>query len=390
MPVKVCYDCIEMFRNVDPYLVSLQSDQSLESFFAYDLQYPPTKRVRDLVTETFTFGDFNAFAGNFPKDILKRLKRCKLVADVTPDVIFQAFDIRAQNEAPRHLARISRIRRMNPGKQYSYLYDSSFSGQQVNAYVIDSGVRIDHPEFSGRAQIGKDFTNEGPGDNNGHGTHVAGLIGSSSYGVAKHVELIEIKALNSKGAGTLSSILAAIEFAAKHREQTGRMGVANLSLGAFKNACLNRAIEKATNTGLIIVVAAGNTGTDACLTSPASSPHAITVGAINDYDDSLAEFSNWGPCVDIFASGSDVRSVNAQDFETSQVLSGTSMAAPIVSGVVASLLSEGIKSQDIKQTLIMRANKDRIPKASISFRKDTPNRIVYNGLSLDKESEQDK
>ncbi|RLV94955.1 Subtilase-type proteinase RRT12 [Spathaspora sp. JA1] len=299
------------------------------------------------------------------------------------------FDVRIQHEAPRHLARISRARRMRPGKQYPYLFDSRNSGQNVNAYVIDSGVRVDHPEFSGRAQSGKDFTNEGPGDHNGHGTHVAGIIGSRTYGVAKNVNLIEIKALNSKGAGSLSSILAAIEFAAKHRQQSGKLGVANLSLGAFKNSCLNRAIEKAINTGLIIVVAAGNTNADACLTSPASSPHAITVGAINDYDDSLTGFTNWGPCVDIFASGSQVRSVNAHDFESSQILSGTSMAAPIVSGLVANLLSEGIEPLKVKETLISRATKDRIPRASINITKHTPNRIANNGIIEEIESEHD-
>ena len=119
------------------------------------------------------------------------MKRCPLVQEITEDIMFNALDFEIQEDAPRHLARISRRRRMKPNKPYPYMYETEYLGQGVNAYVIDSGIEVDHPEFEGRASAGYDFTEEGSGDNNGHGTHVAGLIGSVTYGVAKMSELLK-------------------------------------------------------------------------------------------------------------------------------------------------------------------------------------------------------
>ncbi|KAK6893774.1 Subtilase-type proteinase RRT12 [Candida tropicalis] len=365
----------------ESYFVSLKASESFDKFMEYDKRYPKHLQVRDFISNSIAIGEFKGFSGRFSKDILDRLKRCPFVSEITEDIILSAFDFEIQENAPRHLARISRRKRMKPNKQYPYMYDGEFSGQGVNAYVIDSGVEVNHPEFEGRASAGHDFTNEGSGDSNGHGTHVAGLIGSSTYGVAKNVRIIEVKALNSKGAGSLSTILAAIDFAVNHRLDSGRKGVANLSLGAYKNHILNKAIEQATRTGLVFVVAAGNSNINACLTSPASSKFAITVGAIDDYNDSVTAFSNWGECVDIFASGAYVRSVDAKNHDKTQVLSGTSMASPIVTGMVANLLSQGVEPCDVKASLIRMAAKNKITKSSLFLRKKTPNRILYNGIN---------
>ena len=128
---------------------------------------------------------------------------------------------------------------------------------------------------------------------------------------------------------------------------------------------MNKAIEQATRTGLVFVVAAGNSNINACLTSPASSKFAITVGAIDDYNDSVTAFSNWGECVDIFASGAYVRSVDAKNHDKTQVLSGTSMASPIVTGMVANLLSQGVEPCDVKASLIRMAAKNKITKSSL-------------------------
>ncbi|KAI5955536.1 hypothetical protein KGF57_003669 [Candida theae] len=279
--------------------------------------------------------------------------------------------------APRHLARLSRRKRMLPVRKYPFVYDNEFAGKKVNAYVIDSGIYIGHPEFQGRARTGRDFSNEGEGDQNGHGTHVAGLIGAKTYGAAKNVEIFDVKALNSVGTGTLSTIIAAIEFVVNHRLRSDRPGVANLSFGAHHNAILNSAVEQATRTGIVFVVAAGNSNIDACLMSPASSPYAITVGAINDHGDSISGFSNWGSCVDIFASGSNVKSVDFKNIYKSSVLSGTSMASPIVAGVVATLLSEGIDPGCVRDVLQDTATLNRIAKASLYFKPNTPNKIAY-------------
>lgn len=362
------------------YLVSLHSQETIDTFMAYDATYPQDLQVGELINSKFKIGNFSGFSGSFSKDIIKRLERCPLVDEIVPDITVKAYDAVFQDLAPRHLARISRRKRMKPIKKYSYIYESDFIGKKVSAYVIDSGIAIGHPEFQGRARTGKDFTDEGPGDNNGHGTHVAGLIGSHTYGVAKGVQIIDVKALNSKGTGSLSIILVAIEFAVNHRLRSGRMGVANLSLGAYKNKLLNKAIDQATQTGLVFVVAAGNNNINACLTSPSSSPYAITVGAIDDYNDSIASFSNWGECVDLFASGAYVKSVNIRSDFRPLVLLGTSMAAPIVTGLVANLLNEGVDPELIKGQLIEMSTKHRISKSSLFLKKRTPNRIAYNGI----------
>ncbi|EGW31849.1 uncharacterized protein SPAPADRAFT_155574 [Spathaspora passalidarum NRRL Y-27907] len=369
------------FGKSEPFLVSLNSDETMESFYAYDIKFPPTERVRDLITNTYSFGDFNAFSGNFPPEIVKRLESCELVAEISRDVKFKGTVLKTQANAPRHLARVSRRAPFDFGQQYSYFYNSTAQGQDVNVYVIDSGVATKHPQFGGRAKFGKDFTGEGSGDSTGHGSHVAGVIGSKKYGIAKKCNIISIKVLNSANAGELSVVLAALEYAAKHRKRTGKPGVANLSIGEEFSGVINRAIRMANNTGLVVVAAAGNDGTDACTKSPASSRHAITVGAISDVDDRVASFSNWGKCVDLFAIGTNVVSVNSNDFNSPQTLEGTSFSAPVVSGLVANLLSEGVPPEKVKQVLLARSTKGRIPSDSLAGKSGTRNRIAHNGVS---------
>ena len=309
------------------FIVSLKPKETLDTFMQYDASYPEELQVKEYITRSFKIGSFSGFTGEFNDQVLDRLSRCPLVDEISLDIVVYSLDTHFQMFAPRHLARLSRRKRLLPIRKYPYVYNNDFAGKKVNAYVIDSGVYIGHPEFQGRARTGRDFSNEGEGDNNGHGTHVAGLIGAKSYGAAKNVELFDVKALNSVGTGTLSTIIAAIEFVVNHRLRSGRPGVANLSFGAHHNAILNSAMEQATRTGLVFVVAAGNSNIDACLMSPASSPYAITVGAIDDHGDSVSGFSNWGPCVDIFASGSNVRSVDFKNIYRSLILSGTSRLA---------------------------------------------------------------
>lgn len=364
----------------ESYLVSLHPKETLSTFMSYDSTYPSHLQVKELIKSSFHIGNFSGFSGNFTDQILQRLSKCPLVEEIVPDITLHAYDLTHQYHAPRHLARISRRKRMIPLRKYPFIYDSNFIGRRVNAYVIDSGVEIGHPEFQGRARSGMDFTNEGPGDINGHGTHVAGLIGSQTYGVSKGVTIIDVKALNARGTGALSTILLAIEYAVNHRLRSGRPGVVNLSLGAYKNNLLNRTIEQATLTGMVFVVAAGNNNINACLTSPSSSPYAITVGAIDDFNDSIASFSNWGQCVDVFASGAYVKSVDIRSNVKPLTLLGTSMAAPIVSGIAANLLSEGIDPEMIKDHIIEISTKGMISRSSLFLRKKTPNRIANNGV----------
>lgn len=359
-----------------PYLVSLRSNESLDAFRHFEIGYPLKDKVESMISHTFSIGKLAGFSGNFTDAMVARLKKCPLIASITPDVVFRTMDV--QENAPRHLVRLSQTETIS-GTDNDYIFSGESQGQGVNVYVIDSGIQLNHPEFEGRTTFGIDFTREGSGDTNGHGTHVAGIIGSKTYGVAKNVGIVEIKALDISGAGSLSTIISALEFAVNHRLRNSVEGVVNLSLGAIKNNVLNQAIEAAIETGLVVVVAAGNSNIDACLTSPASANDAITVGAIDDYDDHIASFSNWGGCVDVFASGVHVVSVNAHSSSFPQVLTGTSMSAPVVAGLAANLLSDGVPPQDIKQAIVEMSSKSQIPKRSILFKGRSPNRIVYNG-----------
>lgn len=376
-----CLACIFFFVTTVfclNHLVVLKATESLESFMKYDVTFPVAQRVKNFITKDFKIGNLVGFTGNFTKAALDRLKRCPMVEEILPDVVFKAFDIEEQQNAPTHLARLSQASGFLKPKR-SYFYEGNARGSDVNVYIIDSGIQIKHPEFQSRALAGMDFTDEGSGDTNGHGTHVAGIIGSKTYGVAKDATLIELKTLDKFGQGSLSSILSAIEYAVNHRKDSMRPGVANLSLGANTNSLLNRVIDSASETGLVLVVAAGNLNIDACLTSPASAAGAITVGAIDDSTLGVAEFSNWGLCVDVFASGVGIASVNANDAKKPNTLSGTSMAAPVVSGLIANFMSDGVSPFEVKQHLLDLAVKNEIVTGSLRRRPNTPNLLAYNG-----------
>ncbi|CUS23347.1 LAQU0S09e02718g1_1 [Lachancea quebecensis] len=376
------------------------------------------------ILKTFSFGKFEGLTVDFPLSLVSKLRGNPLIAEIVPNVEFNVFDghgrpkawndddsdsddfdddneeeedddddddaldIAAQKKAPRHLARISRRTALpydpentaSPGTNLSYYYDDTFSGTCVNAYVIDTGIYKEHPQLEGRAKFGADLVGEGPGDFNGHGTHVAGLIGSKKFGVAKEVSLIEVKALNAKGQGNLTSVISAIEFAVNHCRKSRRGCVANLSLGSFRNTVLNQAVEAALEAGVVIVVAAGNSNANACWSSPASSLSAITVGAFDDRTDTIARFSNWGNCVDIFAPGVKIESLsNVPPFKP-VAFSGTSMASPIVSGMVANLLDSGVHPFDVKNELIELATDSVFHKRTLLFKPGTPNRVAFTGI----------
>ncbi|KAF9431865.1 hypothetical protein BGZ76_011608 [Entomortierella beljakovae] len=223
-----------------------------------------------------------------------------------------------------------------------YHYPES-SGQNVTIYIIDTGVNIEHKDFQGRAQHGPVFL---PGsidtdDKNGHGTFVAAVAAGSTYGVAKKAQIVSLKALDDAGAGRLSNILAAIEWVVNRHVALGpnTRSIINLSLGAERNEPTNDAIQEAMKLGVHFSIAAGNDGKDACQFSPASTPGAMTVGA-TDRDDTIASYSNFGPCVAIYAPGSSIVSAWAGSKSATHIQSGTSMASPHVAGLMALLLSE--------------------------------------------------
>lgn len=359
------------------YLVLLKKSETIEKFLKFDFTLPVTKRLKNFITRYYSIGDLVGFSGTFTRSALERIKRCPLVAEIAEDVEFGALDLVVQENAPTHLVRLSEA--YVEDKRTSYFYESKAQGQGVLVYIVDTGVQTDHTEFGGRAYLGQDFTSEGPEDLNGHGTHVAGIVASRTYGVAKAATIVALKTLQKSGLGSLSNILGAIEFAVKDRMEKGINGVLNLSLGAPYNELLDRVLDSASATGLVVVVAAGNQNADACDMLPAGLQLVITVGAVDTHSSNIASFSNWGPCVDVFTAGVDIESVDAKGNLIPQTLSGTSMAAPIISGLVANLLSDGVQPDDIKSEIIALARPGMMSRRSLRGKKGTPNLEAYNG-----------
>lgn len=210
-------------------------------------------------------------------------------------------------------------------------YSVRATGAKVSAYIIDTGIDYAHPDFGGRAVPGFDAIRDGHhgADCNGHGTHVAGVVGGSYTGVARKTRLVSVRVFPCSSRTTNSAIIAGIDWVAGHARKPA---VANLSVAGRWSLAANRAVAGLAKAGVFPVVAAGNDNVNACFVSPASSPSAFTVGAI-DETDRRAWFSNWGPCVDIHAPGQDILSSYLNG--TFRTMDGTATAAPHVTGIAA-------------------------------------------------------
>lgn len=281
-------------------------------------------------------------------------------------------------------------------------YEYANEGKDVHAYIIDTGILSDHAQFKGRMGEGFSAIEGGPGggsgipliggaldgllggggdddgddepsteDCNGHGTHVAGTVGGSDYGVAKSTTLHPVRVLDCNGSGTTSGVIAGIDWTADNFKKPA---VANLSLGGGASDSLDEAVREASALGITMVVAAGNEDADACNSSPAREKSAYTVGA-TDREDRRASFSNWGKCLDIFAPGKDITSAWHTSNYASKTISGTSMAAPHVAGVAALIL------QDRQQALpdeIKRRLGERAVSGKVSDVKGSTNTLLQS------------
>ena len=256
----------------------------------------------------------------------------------------------------------------------TYLYNAS--GKGVHAYIIDTGIRISHSEFGGRAEHSFDsFSDAQKGnDCNGHGTHVAATVGGNLYGVAKGVQLHAVRVLNCDGSGSIAGVIAGVDWVANNRVLPA---VANMSLGGGKSDALDDAVRRAIGAGVTFVVAAGNENQDACSRSPARTPEAITVGATTNADQ-RSSFSNWGRCVDVFAPGSQILSAWLTDDSSTKVLNGTSMAAPHVAGVAALFLERNASATPaaVTSALVDNSTADKVANAG----RCSPNRLMFSGF----------
>ncbi|MFP2910207.1 RICIN domain-containing protein [Pyxidicoccus sp. 3LFB2] len=236
-----------------------------------------------------------------------------------------------QFNAPWGLDRVDQVNSTLNGT-----YNYAVTGAGVHVYVIDSGIRVTHSDFGGRATA--DFTaiNDGNGalDCEGHGTHVAGTIGGNTWGVAKGVRLHSVRVLGCNGKGTTAQSIAGIDWVAANRILPA---VANYSVGGPEDPALDDAVLGAIAAGVTFVASAGNEGLNACWDSPGRVPEVLTVGATNA-SDTRASGSNTGPCVDLFAPGVGITSASNASNTASEIMDGTSMAAPHVAGAAALFL----------------------------------------------------
>ena len=209
----------------------------------------------------------------------------------------------------------------------------SANGSGVHAYILDTGIRATHVDFGGRVKRGYTAINDGRGasDCNGHGTHTAGTVGSATYGVAKNVRLHSVRVLNCAGSGTTSGVIAGVDWVTANRILPA---VANMSLSSSASPALDDAVKRSIAAGVTYSIAAGNSSANACNTSPARVPEALTVGATTS-GDGRASYSNYGTCVDVFAPGDGITSTYNRSDTATTTMSGTSMAAPHVAGVAA-------------------------------------------------------
>ena len=233
---------------------------------------------------------------------------------------------------------LDRIDQRNRPLSNSYTYNATGTG--VTAYIIDTGIRLSHTQFGGRAVSGFDAVDGGSADDcNGHGTHVAGTVGGSTHGVAKNVRLVAVRVLNCQGSGTNSGVIAGVDWVTGNH-LAGRPAVANMSLGGGANTALDSAVNNSINDGVSYAVAAGNSSANACNSSPARIGAAMTVGSTTS-SDARSSFSNYGTCLDVFAPGSSITSTWHTSNTATNTISGTSMASPHVAGVAALYLQGG-------------------------------------------------
>ena len=311
------------------------------------------------------------FAAAMNEAAATALARNPQVAYVEQDQVMQA--VTTETNATWGLDRIDQ-RALPLSGTYSY----TPSGAGVTAYIIDTGIRFDHAEFGGRAVAGIDEVTAGGSavDCNGHGTHVSGTVGGTTYGVAKSVRLVAVRVLDCSGSGTTSGVIAGIDWVTANHATPA---VANMSLGGGASSSLDDAVRQSIASGVTYAIAAGNSNADACSSSPSRVTEALTVGATTSTD-ARASYSNYGTCLDIFAPGSSITSAWYTSTTATNTISGTSMATPHVTGTAALYLETNPSASPsaVADAIIAAATTGVVTGAGTG----SPNRLLYSPLTV--------
>lgn len=309
----------------------------------------------------------NGFAARMSKDAAKQLSQDWRVAYVEEDGVMYASA--TQTGATWGLNRIDE-RDFPLDGNYNY----NFTGSGVRAYVIDTGILTSHTQFGGRASAVFDAFGGNGQDCNGHGTHVAGTIGGSTYGVAKSARLRAVRVLNCSGSGSTSGVIAGVDWVTENHIKPA---VANMSLGGGASTALDEAVNNSVAAGVTFAVAAGNENQNACNFSPARAGSAISVGSTTS-SDARSSFSNFGTCVDIFAPGSSITSAWSTSTTATRTISGTSMASPHVAGVAALYLqtNTGASPATVRAAILNNATPNRLS----GLGSGSPNLLLYSLL----------
>lgn len=315
---------------------------------------------------------YSSAINGFSANGLSQTEAKQLAADPAVSKVVQnkKFHIDATQDNPPSWG-LDRIDQTETAGDHAYTYPDS-AGEGVTAYVIDTGVRVTHKEFEGRASSGFDAVDndDSADDGNGHGTHVAGTIAGATFGVAKKAKIVAVRVLDDSGSGTTEQVVAGIDWVTAHHEGPS---VANMSLGGGADPALDAAVQKAIVSGVTFAVAAGNESADASEGSPARVPEAITV-ASSTVDDEQSSFSNYGQVVDIYAPGSDITSSWNDSDDATNTISGTSMATPHVVGAAAVYLAghPDATPADVATALTNGATAGAISNAT----EGTPNKLL--------------
>ncbi|KAI1912735.1 subtilisin-like serine protease [Ophidiomyces ophidiicola] len=368
----------EVIKN--SYIVVMKDDVSSQDFDSHrdwvaNIHHERLARrgSTDVGGMRFTYkfdGALKAYAGSFDKETIQEIAKRPNVAYIERDQVVTASAVVTQRNAPWGLGRVSNRR---PGVS-DYRYDDS-AGQGVTAYIVDTGIDVNHPDFRGRATWGTNTVDSINRDCNGHGTHCAGTVAGTTYGIAKNARLVAVKVLDCNGSGSTSAIMRGLEWAVQHARSNGGAGraVMNMSLGGSFSQASNAAAAAVVRAGIFLAVAAGNSNRDTRGFSPASEPTVCTIAASN-IRDQKASFSNWGSLIDVYAPGQDV--LSARPGGGTATLSGTSMAAPHVAGLGAYLMGLGATGGGPLCDRIKQLSYGAISNPGTS----TTNRIIFNGV----------